>query len=139
MRPVVGRSKMCLDHAATLYGVYLLTCLMASGPSSVCHIYTLGFMFICGVVTTQIGRFYCMRSELEPIQVGSSLNNLVLNQSVPNPTFTRLRALLPIVSGTVAKLLNYFKEKPATESEAVPLRHLPPSQSVSATPKKVVL
>lgn len=136
MRPVVGRSKMCLDHAATLYGIYLLTCLMASGPSSVCDIYTLAFMFICGAITTQIGRFSCMRSELEPIRMGSSRNNLVLNQSVPNPSFTRLKALLPIVSGTIAKIVDCVKGKPTSESETIPLRHLPPSQSISATPKK---
>lgn len=109
---------------------------MVSGPLSVCDIFTLMFIFTCCIVTTQIGRLYCMSSELEPIQVGSSLNGGVLDQSGPNPTFTRLRALLPLISGTIAKILHCLGEQPANESEAIPLKHLSSLQAVPATLKK---
>lgn len=119
MRPVLERSKLCLDHACTLYGFHASFCAFMIGLRAVMSISAIFTLFLCCLIATQVGRFYCSQLELLPIPIG-----------IPTVTNTttigtaRLRACLPVLTGCIARILNLFKRRDAPPTESIPLNRL---------------
>lgn len=139
MRWVIERSKLCLDHSCTLYGIYALACALYGGIWSVVNIPVIGLLSLCCVITTQVGRYSCQQIELLPIPLGMSGGAAAAVAAISVSATTtsiynkRIRAYLPVVTGTIAKVINFFKRDAAPPaSEIIPLQ---PLSLLSMTPK----
>lgn len=118
MRPVLERSKLCLDHACTLFGFHGLFCTIIAGPFAVLSIPVVSTLLICTVITTQVGRHYCTQLELLPIPIG-----ITATSNAAALGTTRFRACLPIVTGCIARVMNMFKRQDS-RPEAIPMARI---------------
>lgn len=100
MRPIVERSKLCLDYACTLYILHTAACVLYSGAPAVLRgAYVLPLAVSCAA-TTQTARYACQQVELLPIPVGSGG---LPNPGVPGP---RYRSVLPLFNRGLARLFS---------------------------------
>lgn len=134
LRPIVERSKLCLDHASTLYILHGILCIGGGGgPSSVLNLPVLVILVICCIVTAQVGRHLCMQVELLPIPLGGPEVATTLRSGglLAGGLFsTRLRACLPLLTGTIARIMAWPSPQTPTRTssggnEAIPLKTLP--------------
>lgn len=137
MGPIVERSRLVLDHASTMYGLHVLLCILHGGVASTVNLLVMVlFLGLC-FVTTQVGRYICMRSELLPIPLGPGAAAVPIGGQMSIAT-ARLRALLPLLTGTIARLMQTAKRAFATEQpEVIPLTRLtsvPPSETAPRKP-----
>jgi hypothetical protein len=124
MRYIIERSKLCLDHSTTLYGLYAILCLLEGGPKVILNPTVIMLLIGSSIVATQIGRFSCQQVELLPIPLGATIT-----ASAPIP-MARLRACLPMITGTIARIMSLVSHKSGSSPDAtslIPLQMNPPS------------
>lgn len=135
MSCIVERSRLVLDHSCTLYGLYALSCMLFGGIFSVVDLAPLVVLASMCLVTTHVGRFICMRSELLPIPLGAPATAPHYLGQLSLAT-ARIRALLPFFTGAVAKMLQIIRRpSPDDKPEAILLTKMS-SLALPSTPKK---
>lgn len=152
-RPVVIRSKQCLDYACTMYGIHLTICAIINGPSETINLPVLLLLAAQCVITVQVGRLQCQEAELLPIPLNANIQGSDASMTPFEAIWAfiikgcgclgRLRFCLPFLNGTIAKIINLCggsKSESTMPPEVIPLTNVQTSSkvpSIPVTPKEI--